>query len=433
MSNRKIEHKSIIILKTCFILFQAAVYSQNTKNSTSPNQTNSNNSAINSDIISSAIMLTKTLMTITDKCKDNQMLSLLRNDFMNNILDTLNDEPEDSNQDYCKREGEKTCCTSNTYNVFLNEFNNIILPNRQKIFNKNMNLYTRIIDEHYRNFFNFYNFNDEQFNALFSDYKFYVKNITGIVESIVKESMLFKWNTLCNFVCYPHLNGLCKVYNVTYLYNDTLYYDLNYDCELSSNPRVIKIQNLIDSLNTELRSINNTVGMFYSYVNDNMEKISKLNKLTFNVTSNNETFSLLKNSLQDGLYVSKKITNKLQCGNSSNTNFIIYKNDYVPQNDLSINSTCENIFDNVCQPFECLDNFFLQFNDDSVANSQSYLIYSNITKVNLSTYKRSTDLFSFYDNDALSLVNSTIQFANSAIFLGQFRIIFYVIIYLFLI
>lgn len=453
MSYRKIKQisKPKLILLTCFILTQSVIYSQNLTssngqimqlNNTISNMTNMNNSNSKSQ----AILLSKTLMTITDNCQDNPMLPLLRIDFKNNIIDTLYDQPEESNQDYCKRLGEKTCCSASTYDVFLNEFNNLIFPNRQKIFKKNMNIYTRIIDEHYRNFFKYYDFDDEQFYSLFSDYDFYVRNITQITESIVKKSMLFKWNNLCNFVCYPHLNQLCKVYNVTYLYNDTLYYDLNYDCEMKSNPSVLEIQNLLNYLNTQFKTINSTIEMFYSYVHDNLERVSKINQDTFNLTSNNETFSLLKNSLQDGLYVSKKITNNFQCGdrmdmvdskdtiNPSKSKITVYKNYFVPQNELYINATCQNILENVCQPFECLDNFFLQFNDDSVADSQNYLIYSNITKVNLSPYSRSTDLFSFYDKDSISLlINSTIQFANSAIRSDQYiyRIIFFILLFIY--
>jgi hypothetical protein len=47
-----------------------------------------------------------------------------------------------------------------------------------------MNIYTRIIDEHYRNFFNYNDFDDEQFYSLFSDYDFYVRNITQILRAL---------------------------------------------------------------------------------------------------------------------------------------------------------------------------------------------------------------------------------------------------------
>ena len=414
----------LFLLITTFTL-SINIKSQNitTTNSTSNNNTENNSTFLN---VTPPIMLSKTLMSITDKCKENQMLDLINKDLRNNILETLNDMPEESSQDYCKGDHEKSCCTGDTFDVFINELELNSIPTKQKIFNKNMNIFYRIINEHSRNFINAFKFTEEQY---------YVNNITEITQRLVRESLLFKLNTMCNFICYPHSNGLCKVYNVTYLYNNTLYYDLNYDCEFTTNNRVSYIQKLTKTFLNEIKSMGDSIKLFYNYVNDNIEKVSALNEETLNIKNNNETFPYLNNSLNDGLYVSSITAGHYVCDNfavynySNNSTYdaendLFFMNDLVPNHKINVNASCDNVLNNICLPFECLDNFFMQFSDSSVVGLSSYLFSANLTKVSLSPYKRSTDMLAIFDNDILEKINGSIIFVSHSGYISVSRFMF---------
>lgn len=381
------------------------------------NQYNKNISYIlNHTITPPPVMIAKTGIPFTDTCTDNPLLLLLPYSLRTDVNSTLLQTPEQqTNSDYCKKLGNvaDNCCTSITYTTLTDYLSNTYMPAKIGVFDNNIYIFTRIINEHLRNMVTYYQFDESQFLIFFKQYQSFIDNLRARVEVIVRNSIMFFWDSMCSFICNPKVKELCKVYNVTYSYNNSIYFDYEFACEIDdSASQIVKIiQQETEAFMTQMKTVNSTIDNYYHSIYNNTNEVINLNDVTMVFfQTNNGTMSLFNKSLDDGHYVSKKTGQKLLC-DSNHTSII---NSYVGNYSFLVNSTCETILDKICLPFGCLDDSFLQFNE--IYRDQSLLL-SNFSKVSV-TYNENSQSAIIVDPDIEDLINSTIVFAD-AYYIGR--------------
>lgn len=334
-------------------------------------------SQLAAEFIAKKIIIKKeSKIEITDKvfknCKDNPLIDLLPQYITKEIRDSLSNLPDSTQLPGCQT--KNSCCRKETLDVFSSYLKEVVLKNKFQIFEKNSKIYEKIIKEHNRNF-NAFQVKEEDFINIFSEYKDFSDKILNNNKSIIKQSLLFQWNSFCNYICSPDYKSYCKVYNETISVNEKQYWSLKYDCSVdsdSSNQLNLMIKNFEEIIN----NADNTLEIIYDHIKEksknigniqietsfNVEEIPDLEDLNKERKTNVQIF--INNSLKDGLHVSKSISEKKAiCSRNS--------------------PDCETIKSKICIPFFCFDDLFLQYYDDSTIYHSETLEKSNYTIVNV--------------------------------------------------
>lgn len=361
-----------------FITFVAFVL----KTINSANNTSNINNLFAKVIAKSPVQIQK------NKCQLNPALSFLSSDLLSNINSTLHESPQSESLSMCRDSRVDTsCCTQATVDLLYNQFTVNDLKEKLQIYSKNMGLYYLVIKEHLRNLNVGFNVDNTKANTIVSDYLNFTNIFANISQIIARESLKYKWNAYCNYICNSDYNNLCSVYNVTYSYNDTIYFDLEYNCAIDSVSSEY-IKNLVKSYLNNYKNMNSSLSSIYK----GMTTISN-NMYLFSSQSgtNNTMYNLLANSFNDGLAVSQSIAKPPICDSSGN------------------NVNCTTILSKFCSIFECLDNSVMQFYDDSTER-QSFII-SKYSFTNFVT-NNNTNKFGKFDKDVEDFINTSLVFVS---------------------
>ena len=76
----------------------------------------------------------------------------------------------------------------------------IIIPNKLSIYEKNTKMYKLIKNEHNRNY-NAFKIDQAIFDTIFEDYNDFANSISNHTKDILTETLKFQWNSFCNYIC----------------------------------------------------------------------------------------------------------------------------------------------------------------------------------------------------------------------------------------
>lgn len=314
-------------------------------------------------------------------CKDNPLIDLLLYDLAEGIKDSLNDLPISSNSlSSCKTNSINSCCTETTFSIYEEYLKDLVIPNKLQINLLNTNYYKLIIKEHNRNF-NAFSLNNTYFESLFYNFTNLNKKITEYSKVILKDSLFHKWNSMCNFICRPNneIKNFCSIYNNTVHVNEKEYSYISYSC-IDGYNKLLNITSNLNEFYDFMSSMNSTLGSVYQEIGSKVSRNLEISD------DSNKILTYLNNSLNDGLYVSKGISQMPICDQYDCNNFT------------------------KCIPFNCYDDLFLQYYDNSTITYKESLIASNFSIVELKSSPLSNNIYNNYSND-----NKIIQIVNSLI------------------
>lgn len=332
--------------------------------------------------------------SIFNSCRSNPMIDLLPSFLAEEIRNSMDNTLIDSTKlDSCSVKGQSSCCSQSTIDLFKTYINDIVIPNKSKIYEKNSKIYKLIINEHNRNY-NAFEIDMTTFDSVFEEYSLFADNIAFSNNKIVKESITYQWNSFCNYICkpYSYMPQLCSIYNETISVNEKEYWTLKYNCKTPSN-HTSYIESLISDFEMILSSNNSTLDKLYSQIKTNSANLGESKTIETSVSVSNSTSSsnssqvnvqlFLNNSLSDGLYVSKSVSKMPIC------------HEKIP--------SCSEIKKKICIPFYCFDDLFMQFIDDSTVYQVESLENSNYTVINIQNKDDTQydDLFSYHNDDNL--------------------------------
>lgn len=379
------------------------------------NTTNTTEAGQLNDSPSAPVMIAKTLISTStssnETCKDNPLVDLLPVDLASSVRDSLKTVPDFTVLDYCNNIADmnETCCTKDTMDILYNQFTGTDVPEKLQIYEKNLYLFGPIIGEHIRNLKVGFNVDSETTNKLFANLTSYISGLSDLARNLIKDSLTYKWNSYCNYICRPYASDYCNAYNVSYAYNNTVIYDLQYDCTVDSTYND-KMQSAAKSFYQNFSMINSTFEGLYGDiikgVNSNVAIKSIITTVQaqlnisqegdgINTTSGtgsvNSTsiFSLLQQSLKDGLAVNRETAQTPICNNTFQ---------------------CEDILEKYCVPFNCFDSSFLQFKDDSTLNQSAIMEMGNFSKITLNNKTQLT--LARYDGDVANYIEANLVFAT---------------------
>ncbi len=319
------------------------------------------------------------------KCQDNLILNFLPESLLNKVKENLNDIPETIHLDSCNLNNNttKSCCNLNTISIF-KEYINDLVELKKNIFENNLFYFTLIQKEHQRNFVEGFGLDKEIFNSLFEEYITFKMDFYNITQKIVNESIKYTWNSLCNYICRSDYNNFFEAYNDTYLENNTSIYELNIEFFNDDN-QIIKIKDLITEFYDLEKNFNTSINNIYK------KMISNYKSLNYSILYNK---TLVEKSLSDGRDFFLGLKNKFVCD----------KNSYIIECSVLIQK-------NICKPFLCLDNIFMQFIDDSFEPFSSNWDKYNFAKAN---YTKNTSVYMInYDSEIAEIIKNNIQFNTS--------------------
>ena len=332
-------------------------------------------------------------------CKNNPILDLLPKDLYSDVLELINDIPIQTDSDICKLSNSdvkySSCCNKNIIEIFMTFFTEKMIKIKNEIFSKNIFFFSEILSEHNRNFIDGFGLDSSNFLILFKDFIDYKNEIYSLSKIIVEDSLKYFWSSLCNYVCREDNFKLFQVYNITYIKIDG-------NNSLSDKGTSVKLFEFVNNFQ-RVNLIKENLGKFY-IIEKNFE--NKLTDIYKNISSNtrnykytnynNETGKLIQKSLEDG------------------RNFFINskKNSPCEKTDNNTLFSCEELLDNICLPFLCLDNIFFQLIDSS-AEPIDYKLesYNYTNSIYWSVENKSIEYFSF-DNDITDTLNKSILFNN---------------------
>ena len=224
--------------------------------------------------------------------------------------------------------------------------------------------------------------NNTYFESQFNNYTNLNKKITDYSKVILKDSLLHKWNSMCNFICRPNneIKNFCNIYNNTVQVNEKEYSYISYSC-IDGYNTLLNITSNLKEFYDFMSSMNFTLGSIYQ---DISSKVSR----TLEISDNSEKIlKYLNNSLNDGLYVSQGISQMPICEQYDCNNFT------------------------KCIPFNCYDDLFLQYYDNSTITYKESLKSSNYSIVELRQSQISNIIYNNYSNDdkIIQIVNSLVS------------------------
>lgn len=329
---------------------------------------------------------------INIQCKNNLILKLLPQTLLDSIYDNLNDFPKQTELKSCKLTESGpylSCCNENTISLFSDYLRNTIIGTKKNIFADNLFYLSLIQNEHYRNFIEGFGLSAKNFNELFEEFKSFKNQAYNLTEKLVKESIKYTWNSVCNYVCRPDYFNFYNSYNYTFSQNNTFSYGLFFEF-FNHESKIGNISLLVSEFSEIQKNFNSKIEEIY---------VKMINKSkAFNYTNaNNQTASLVKKSLEDGKNFFLQMNKELTC-------------------DKKLNLTkfeCVELIknENICKPFLCLDNIFVEFIDSTVEPIQYGLNNYNYSN---SVYVKNTEarLMNF-DEEIIELVNTQIVFTEA--------------------
>ena len=364
----------------------------------------------------SVIFIDKTLLNYTsEKCLDNPFLTLLPKKLRRTLTITLSKKPKKNNLNFCHNENSgKTCCTKFTKkNVHLYLTDYIFTP-RQNIYDKNIFYYKRLFMEHKRNILKGFKLSLDIYEKLFHDFQSHVKNLVEINERIVRMSVQYTWNNICNYICNFH-DSLknCKIYAVRYKINDKMLYDYEFNCKMNKY-FFNNFTGLIQKFREIKFNLNNTIEGFYKNIFKESDNIVK-NLL------NEENYILYNNSLNDGLYVSKTLNQRSLCYKENITTLTNY---YLNGTLITINTDCESLIKKPCGLFNCLDSFYLQFFYQEEHNGTNIIYLFNYTKTNMTPTDVNDMVYFNFTSDIQDLIKHHLTFVKAHFIYLNFYFIF---------
>jgi len=396
-----IKLKSLRLLNSTSIIMN-----NNTVNNSTNNISNNPNEII---------ILQKTLIQISNEkqnlqCKNNLILNTLPVEILENIFEMINESPMQVNTKYCKFSGNtpfSSCCNDNTISLFSDYLNNQLILTKKNIFANNIFFFSVIQNEHFRNFVNGFGIKEENFNILFQDYKNLKAQIYNLTQEIVTQSIEYSWNSFCNLICRPDYFNLYNAYNITYMQNNSLSNDLLFEF-FADNNKIVTINNLLNAFQSLQNSFNQRLDDIYNNImyNSQFYNYSK---------ANNKTEGLIQKSLQDGRNFFYQLNKALPC-----------------QNNLT-KFNCSSIInkENICKPFVCLDNVFLQYFDQSTDKFSYSLDNYNYSKA---IYAENTNVSLInFESEIAEIIKNNINFSSSSCMIidNVFILIFYLTVIFF--
>ena len=366
----------------------------------------------------------KTKLNFTsEKCSDNPFLSLLPKKLRRTLEITLSKNPKKNNLGFCNHKNSgKTCCTKFTKkNVHTYLVDHIFTP-RQNIYDKNIFYYKKLFMEHKRNIVKGFKLNDEIYEKLFHNFQNHVKTLVEINERIVRMSVQYTWNNICNYVCDFHDSiKNCDIYAVRYKINNILLYDYEFNCKMNKY-YYDNFTGLIQQFRTIKFKLNDTIDNFY---ND----IFKESEISVRNLLNEKDYILYNNSINDGLYVSKRLNQRSLCFKENITNLTNY---YLNGTIITVNTDCESLVLKPCGLFNCLDSFFLQFFYQNEHNGTNIIYLFNYTKTNMTPTNVNDMVYFNYTKDIEDLIHHHLTFVhgnfvkvNSCFLLFSFFVLFF--------
>lgn len=366
-------------------------------------------------------------------CKDNPIINLLPNYVSTQLKDKLNknlipiDQLNNCNIIHSENKSTYSCCNNESINSYIEYLSQVVIPNKLKIYDLNTNMYSLIYQEHKRNFKTF-TISDTDFDYIFLQYKNIIEELKRLNKELLKKSIIYNWNTFCNYVCqsFELTKNLCKIKNETILVNEKYYYLYKYECNYNREERY-SVRESINNFYMKLKNLNNTIADAYNSIRN--KAVIKTNNTFNNITTVNnsniknlnfEMIMYLKNSINDGEYVSKSISTSPICDNK------IYKD---------IN--CESILNKICIPFYCYDDIYTQYYDNSTIYLSESIENSNfsiISDVYLYNDTKSYDKYKylFNDNSENSMLKSLLHQIEAHILCFNISIKFCIILFIFL-
>ena len=129
--------------------------------------------------------------------------------------------------------------------------------------------------EHKRNILKGFKLSLDIYEKLFHDFQSHVKNLVEINERIVRMSVQYTWNNICNYICNFH-DSLknCKIYAVRYKINDKILYDYEFNCKMNKY-FYNNFTRLIQKCREIKFNLNNTIEGFYKNIFKESDNIVK--------------------------------------------------------------------------------------------------------------------------------------------------------------
>lgn len=368
--------------------------------------------------------------SIYNTCKDNPLLYIFPESLANDLRESFEDGDllvvNNDNLKGCNifDSPKQNCCNDDTLSIFKNYIKDEILVIKKRIFEKNSKIYELIINEHNRNF-NAFGISQEIFEETFKKYKLIKDEIRLKHERILNETLTFSWNSFCNLICRnpSELKSFCRVFNETIAVNEKMYWKLKYKCSIDVEHND-KINILLLDFDQYIKSLNSTLDKYYEEIyedskiisnnignntilsnnrilsststskNENLNSTNNQNNSFSTEITNVEIKYFLENSIKDGHYVSKSLTQLPYCN--------------------TINPNCNGLLNKTCIPFYCYDDLFLQFSDSTTIDFNSILTNTSYVSVNIDENgKNSKNLYSKTniekDEYLLDILESTIR------------------------
>jgi hypothetical protein len=124
-----------------------------------------------------------------------------------------------------------------------------------------------------------------------------------------------------------------------------------------------------------------------------------------------DLFQFYTKSIEDGQKVSLKLNDEMLCQKNKTTKFT---NERATKEEITVDTTCDNILNKPCGLFNCLDHFFLQFFDIHENNNTHILKQFNYTKTKINPKKQDELIYYDFKNEIKKLAGDKIEFANKA-------------------
>lgn len=324
--------------------------------------------------------------TAFSTCKNNPLIKIFPDALATELIESF----DDGDLLVVKKESLKgcnifnspkdNCCSDDTLSIYKQYIKDEILLIKKRIYEKNSKIYDLIINEHNRNF-NAFQISQDIFEKMFEKYKLIDKAIRYKHERILNETLSFSWNSFCNLICRKpeDLKNYCQIYNETIAVNEKEYWKLKYNCSLDYD-HLNTINNLLVDFDNFVKTINSTLDEYYSDIykeskilaesisnSSNSVQLRNLetnNSIVYdNGITNLDVKYYLENSIKDGHYVSKSLTQLSYCNN--------------------LDVKCEGLLNKTCIPFYCYDDLFLQFSDSTTIDYETILKNTSYISVDI--------------------------------------------------